>query len=163
MKKVTLAALAALLVLGGVGAAYAWGPGWGKMNVPWAYGEAPCHPGAIDLDLSEEQAKKLQDLKLEVQKEMLDVKSSLKAKALELQTLLLSKEPDQAKVSSLLEEIGQIRTDMQKKAVDYQIEMREILTEEQWNKLSSCRYFGGGAGRGRQFGSGYRGMWDFMP
>lgn len=164
VNKILFGVVAALLLLGGVGAAFAWGPGWGRGTLPSAYGIAPGYPSAVDLNLSEDQIKKLQDLNLKYQKEVLEVRNTLQAKGLELQTLLLSKEPDQAKVDSLVEEIGQLRTDIQKKTLNHQIETRKILTQEQWDKLRSYRYFGGRGWKGGYFGpGGYRGGWGFLP
>lgn len=143
LKKVMFGALIALLLLGGVGAAFAWGPPWSRGALPPAYGIAPAYPFATDLNLSEDQIKKLQDLNLKYQKEILELTNALQAKQLELQTLLAPKQPDQAKVNSKVEEIGKLRTDIEKKALEYQNKVKEILTPEQWNKLYSYRYFGG--------------------
>jgi len=146
VKKVLAGTLIALLLLGGVGTAFAW--------------ESPRKPprnrGAVDLNLSEEQIKELQELSLKRRKEMLELRYTLQAKQLELQTLLLTKEPDEAKINSKVEEIGKLRTDIQKKALEYRNQVRKILTPEQWdklysyrwNRLYSDRYLGGRGRRG---------------
>jgi len=143
VKKMLFGTLIALLLLGGVGTAFAWGPPWSRGTLPPAYGIAPAYPFTTDLNLSEDQIKKLEDLNLKYQKEMLELTNALQAKQLELQTLLASKQPDQAKVNSKVEEIGKLRTDIEKKALEYQNKVKEILTPEQWNKLYSYRYLGG--------------------
>jgi len=152
--KVLLGVIAALLLLGSVVAAFAWGPRWNSRPLPSVYESVPCYPGAVDLNLSEDQIEQLQDLRLEHQKEMLEMRNTLQTKRLELQTQLLSEKPDRVKINSLVEEMGELWTDMQKKAIDYQIRMREILTPEQWDKLHSYRSFGG---RGQQ------GNWGLLP
>ncbi len=140
VKKILFGTLIALLLFGGIGTAFAWGSPQNRGVLPKAYGIASGYFDGVDLNLSEEQVKKLQDLSLKYQKEMLELRNALQVKQLELRTLLLSKEPDQDKINSMVEEIGKLRTDIQKKALDYQIQMRKIFTPEQWDKLYSYRW-----------------------
>jgi len=153
-KKMLLGTLIALLLLGGIGTAFAWAP-QGKGTLPSARKIAPFSSLAVNLNLSEDQIKKLQDLRLEYQKETLELKNALRVKRLELQALLASNEVDENKASSIVEEIGKLSTDIWKKSIHYRLEMRKIFTEEQWNKLLSYRYLGGRRGKGR----GGRGAW----
>jgi len=92
---------------------------------------------------------------LEYQKETLELRNALWTKQLELQTLLASKEVDENKASSIVEEIGKLSTDIWKKSIHYRLEMRKILTEEQWNKLLFYRHLGDRRGKGRRG----RGTW----
>ena len=153
-KKMHLGTLIALLLLGGIGTAFAWAP-QGKGTLPSARKIAPFSSLAVNLNLSEDQIKKLQDLRLEYQKETLELKNALRAKQLELQALLASNEVDENKASSIVEEIGKLSTDIWKKSIHYRLEMRKILTEEQWNKLLFYRHLGGRRGKDR----GGRGAW----
>ena len=153
-KKMLLGTLIALLLLGGIGTAFAWAP-QGKGTLPSARKIAPFSSLAVNLNLSEDQIKKLQDLRLEYQKETLELKNALRVKRLELQALLASNEVDENKASSIVEEIGKLSTDIWKKSIHYRLEMRKILTEEQWNKLLFYRHLGGRRGKDR----GDRGAW----
>lgn len=138
----------ALLLLGGIEAAFAWGPRRSSGPLPSEYAKSPYYPGGVDLNLSEDQIKKLQDLRLEHHKEMLEVRNTFQTKQLELRALILSEQPDQVNIDSLVEKMGELWTDMQKKALDYQLKIRDILTEQQWKKLFSHRSFGGKGHRG---------------
>lgn len=140
VKRGLFGALITMLLLGGIETAFAWGPPWSRGALPPAYGIAPFYSGAVDLNLSEDQIKKLQNLQLEYRKEILKLRNLLQAKQLELQTLLASKQPDQDKVNSKLEEIGKLRTDIEKKLVSYQLQVRKVLTPEQWDKLHSYHW-----------------------
>ena len=153
-KKMLLGTLIALLLLGGIGTAFAWAS-QGKGTLPSARKIAPFSSLAVNLNLSEDQIKKLQDLRLEYQKETLELKNALRVKRLELQALLASNEVDENKASSIVEEIGKLSTDIWKKSIHYRLEMRKILTEEQWNKLLFYRHLGGRRGKDR----GGRGAW----
>jgi len=63
---------------------------------------------------------------LEYQKETLELRNTLRVKKLELQTLLASKDVDEEKANSLVDEIGKLRTDIRKKTIHYQLEMRAM-------------------------------------
>jgi len=152
-KKMLLGTLIALLLFGGIGTAFAWAP-QGKGTLLSARRIAS-PPPKVNLNLSQDQIKKLQDLRLEYQKETLELRNALWTKQLKLQTLLASKEVDENKASSIVEEIGKLSTDIWKKTIHYRLEMRKILTEEQWNKLLFYRHLGGRRGKGR----GGRGAW----
>ena len=107
--------------------------------MPRAYAESPCCPGSIDLDLSKEQTTTLESLRSELHEAVEEIRTSLEDGEEDLRNLLSSKEVDEVQVSALVKEIGQLRTDMKQRALEYEIQEREILTEEQWEKISSSR------------------------
>jgi len=148
-KKIALGTLITLLLLGSIGVAFAWGP-QGKKAFPSAsraHRMTPWHFLMTGLNLSQDQVKKLQDLKLEYQKETLELRNTLQTKRLELQTLLASKNVDEEKANSIVEEIGKLRIDLWKKTIHYRLEMRKVLTQEQWDKLLFYRCMQGRGGR----------------
>lgn len=147
VKKIALGTLIALLLLGGIGTAFAWVPR-GKGVSPPVCGIAPAYSFAAELNLSEAQIEKLQNLRLKYQKETLKLRNTLQTKRLELQALLASKDVDEEKINSIVEEIGKLSIDIWKKTIHYQLKMRKTLTQEQWDKLLSYRYLGGRGGRG---------------
>ncbi|MEA1965631.1 MAG: Spy/CpxP family protein refolding chaperone [Candidatus Aerophobetes bacterium] len=148
MKKThTIPLIVVMLLLGGIEAAFAGGPRWSSKPLPSKY-----ESGKVNLNLTENQTKELQDLRLEYQKEMLEARGTLQIKRLELRGQLLSEEPNRAKIDSLVEERGELWTDIQKKILDYQLKVKEILTEEQWNKLRLYHSFGNKARKGRDVG-----------
>ena len=153
-KKIALGTLITLLLLGSIGVAFAWGP-QGEKTFPQAtrsYRKAPWHSPIAELNLSQDQIEKLQQLRLKHQKETLELRNTLQTKRLELQTLLASKDVDEEKVNLILEEMGKLKTELWKKTIHYRLKMRNVLTKEQWDKLLSYRYMQGRGGRGAWFG-----------
>jgi len=61
---------------------------------------------------------------------------------LEYKDLLWTETPDETKLNSFIEEIGKIRENLQKKALEYQMEIRKLLTPEQLNKIRFLLFFG---------------------
>ena len=154
VKKIALGTLIAVLLLSSIGVAFAKGP-QGKRafpQAPRAYRTVPCYSLATGLALSQDQIKKLQQLRLECQKETMELRNALQAKQLELRTLLASKDVDEEKANSIVDEIGKLRTDIREKTIHYQLEMRKVLTQEQWDKLLSYRHMWGREGREAWFG-----------
>ena len=94
------------------------------------------------LNFSQEQITALRKLKLDFQKDILELKKELEVKLLEYKDLLWSKTPDETKLNSLIEEIGKIRKDLQIKALEYQVEIKKLLTSEQLNKIRFLLFFG---------------------
>lgn len=94
------------------------------------------------LNFSQEQIAALQKLKLNFQKDILELKKDLGVKMLEYKDLLWNKTPDETKLNSLIKEIGKIRENLQKKALEYQVGIRKLLTPEQLNKIRFLLFFG---------------------
>jgi len=154
VKKIALGTLIAVLLLSSIGVAFAKGPQGKRVfpQAPRAYRTVPCYSLATGLDLSQDQIEKLQDLRLEYWKETLELRNTFGIKRLELQTLLASKDVDEEKVNSILEEMGKLKVNLWKKTIHYELKMRDMLTQEQWDKLLSYRYMWGRGGREAWFG-----------
>ena len=149
IKKIVVGTLVVLLLLSSIGVAFAEGPQGKKAfpQAPRAYRTASYYSLVTDLNLSQDQIRKLRDLRLEYQKETLELRNTLQTKRLELQTLLASKNVDEEKADSIVEEIGKLRIDLWKKTIHYRLEMRKVLTQEQWDKLLFYRCMQGRGGR----------------
>jgi len=90
-----------------------------------------------DLKLSPEQIKKMQSLELNFEKETAKLFSDLRVKQLELRELWTADTPDETKINAKIDEIGKLRTDLEKKRTSHLLEVKKVLTEEQWLKLRS--------------------------
>lgn len=90
-----------------------------------------------DLNLSKDQSKKFNSLELDFEKGMVDLSSGIRTKQLELRELWAADSPDADKINSKIEEIGKLRTEIEKKKTNHLLEVKKILTEEQWEKLRS--------------------------
>lgn len=95
------------------------------------------------LDLSTEQVKKLQLLELNFEKETTNLSSEIRIKQLELRELWTVTTPDEKKINTKIDEIGKLRTEIDKKRVSHLLEVKKVLTEEQWLKLQSRPSFCG--------------------
>jgi Spy/CpxP family protein refolding chaperone len=93
--------------------------------------------GMMDLELSEEQTTKINKIILNYQKESLVLKSQILLKQLDLQELLLELAIDMEKVRVKLEELASLQVEAKVKAIEHQIKIKEVLTEEQLEELSS--------------------------
>lgn len=112
------------------------------------------------LDLTADQQEQVDQLYLENQKEMLPLRNDLREKQARLRTLNTAANYDQNAVNSLIDEIGEVRTDMMKKRAGHRQEIRSLLTDEQriiFDTRQNRRNGRAGMGmRGGNCGFGYR-------
>lgn len=90
--------------------------------------EKPAKPG---LGLTPEQKEQIRSIAFEGRKEQIRLQSDLKIANLELRELMTQDKLDKVKINSMLDEIGAIRTKLQKARVERMIAFRDILTKEQ--------------------------------
>ena len=82
-------------------------------------------------DLTEEQKTQIQELRVEQMKQMTTFRNQLMEKRARLRTLETQDKPDMNAINSVIEDMGEIRTNMQKNRAEHRQEVREILTDEQ--------------------------------
>jgi Spy/CpxP family protein refolding chaperone len=82
-------------------------------------------------DLTDNQMKELQRIKMEHMKEVMPLKNELDEKEAHLRTLATAANPDINAIYAEIEKIGLIRTDLQKKKAKMEQDIRKVLTEEQ--------------------------------
>jgi len=158
MKKVFVASIVAALVLvGSMGAVQAWGPG-GEPG----FG---C-PGGRMADLlqpSPEQMSQWKEMRGKFRGEILPLRSQLVARHLELKALMIQPDADLEAIQTKQKEVIALRTQIQEKAMAHQLAFRQTLSPEQiqtwgtWRADRSCRAYGSGHGcHGK--GSSHMGM-----
>lgn len=100
-----------------------------------------------DLKLTPEQEAQMKDLRYNHQKEMIKLESELKGELLDLKQLKQADEPTKKKIFSQIDKVGAARIAIEKAKADHQLEVRNILTEEQYkafrNKMHKNSEFGG--------------------
>lgn len=112
------------------------------LTVPWAVAqdkEKPCPMKSMKHgmraagipDLTEDQQKQIEKLKTDLDKAILPLESQLDVKSAELKNLMIADNPNIAAVNAKLDEIGGLRTQIQKRRVTNQLEIRKLLTPEQ--------------------------------
>jgi len=100
-----------------------------------------------ELGLSDDQFEQLQELKTEHRGEMKSNREAVQALRTEVKTELKKEEPSISETDRLAEEIGELHTEMTKSLVAHLLEIKEILTPEQFEKMASREHHGGGGRR----------------
>ena len=121
-------------------------------------GERPRQQQFEQLNLTDEQEKTMEDMRIKHQKELIPLQSQVKSKRLDFKQEMNADNPNQAKLESLVEDMGNIRTEIQKKRVAHRLAMRNILTKEQREIMDNNRR----GFRGKRGMRGQRGCmnWD---
>lgn len=111
-----------------------------------------------ELKLDDSQMKKMEQLDDAFQKERIDMQAKMKYAGLELKKELDQKTINKAEILKKQEVIQNLKNAMQKKAMEYKIDLFNLLTDDQKDKMDdikkSCRKDGRGQGMGRGQGKG---------
>lgn len=120
----------------------------------WAFGPRV----ERELGLTAEQASKLQELRYEHQKSVAEARNQLELKMLDLRHEMDKGTPDPATLDRLVDEASRLRASLQKSRLRHLLEVREVLTPEQWEKVKGRLMARMGDGRGSEGrGAGHRG------
>ena len=143
--------LGGLVIVGLIGSAAAHG---GNARAAGSQGQRFAHKGRTGkltllpwsrLNLTTEQKENIANLRLTFEEKTLELRTELARDRLKIQKLLLEESPDLARVSDLVDEITPIQAEIQKKGIEFSLQLKSLLTEEQLEKLP-------GLGLGRAFG-----------
>jgi len=83
------------------------------------------------LELTEAQTSKIESLKLEHQKRMIPLKNELNEKQAHMKTLSTAEKADMKAINSLIDEMSNVRTTIDKDRAALHQEIRNELTDEQ--------------------------------
>lgn len=111
------------------------------------------------LNLTVEQKEKMANLRLTFKEETLELRTQLARKRLEIQKLLLVESPDLSRVYSLVDEMAPLQAEIQKKTIEFWLNLKSLLTKGQLEKLPGVglgRGFGGPMGHGGIMGGHWR-------
>ncbi|MDH4222081.1 MAG: periplasmic heavy metal sensor [candidate division Zixibacteria bacterium] len=89
--------------------------------------------------LSAEQKEKIKEITLERVKDGIRIKADLKIAQIELRELMQQDELDKAKIDRKIDEIGALRTKLQKAKFEKRMALREVLTKERLQSLREKR------------------------
>lgn len=106
------------------------------------------------LELSEEQIDQLNELRQEGRSQMTDLRKEMLRIRNQIQGEVLKDSPDVARLKKLTAKKGEIRAQMELARLEHRLAMREILTEEQRDKMMMRR----GHGRRGGFRDGVHGF-----
>lgn len=92
----------------------------------------------FDLKLTREQIEKIRQLRANFEREAIRINAALRVAYLDLGSLIHPdrKQIDKDKVFKKLDEISGLHTQMQRKMVELQLDVIDLLTEEQYEKFS---------------------------
>jgi len=91
------------------------------------------------LNLTPEQAQKVQALRESFFKETLPLRNDLMSKKLEMRSLWLQPNPDEEKILAKQKEISALKDQLGERAIKNRFAMRQILTPEQQAQLANLR------------------------
>jgi Spy/CpxP family protein refolding chaperone len=116
---------------------------------------------AKELNLTPEQQQKLDDLRYQHRKDAVTLKRDMELKRLDLEREMEKDNPDPQVIDRLMDEQGALRTRMGKAKFHNLMDMKKILTPEQWSKVreqmqSHRAQRGRFAGENRRGGRGER-------
>ena len=119
-------------------------------------GMGPCGAGGAalaNLNLSDEQAVKIQALRETHLKNIAPIQDQLFSARNELRLLWNQPDPDAGQIAAMQQEMDALRSQLREKVTQHLLEVRKLLTPEQQAKLAVTgpgmgRGMGGGHGRG---------------
>ena len=151
-KTLVVLSLVAMVVLG-VTFAYAQGPGFGSGfgRKGDCAGRGDCAGPCGGSTLSDEQKAEMQQLRQEFFNETAPLRETIRTKRLELRTLWANPKADSAAIQAMEKELRELTNQMKDKMVQFRLEARNHLTDEQLAQFGAC---GGGMGRGQGCGKG---------
>ncbi len=95
-----------------------------------------------DLNLTKEQTDKIKSLRTSLKKQNIPLISDLKIKRIEKKEIMDADKPDKDKVSAKIKEMESIRTKIHTNRAVTHIEVMNVLTKEQREKMEQRRCFG---------------------
>jgi Spy/CpxP family protein refolding chaperone len=140
-----------------------YGPGKGMdedYERGYRQGSGPLSRMESLLDLSAEQKEQIEKLHIDLQKEILPIRNKIREKNAQLNTKI-TEGANKTEIDQLVEEIGNLRTEIQKSGIGTHLKVRELLSDQQKVKFDNHfvhRYGLGGSvmgpygrhGRGRR-------------
>lgn len=100
-----------------------------RTDIPTA-DNTKCTPLA-EMNLTEEQNKAIEMVRASYRKEILQIRSNLMVKRIEFKELLKDPEADVEKIHATADDIEALRSSFDKMVLEYQLEIRKILTPGQ--------------------------------
>ena len=91
------------------------------------------------LNLTEEQAETLKEIRIKTAKQMIDISSSIKKKGIDLRALMSEDSPDRNAVKSLMTDIGSLKIERKMLMFDARVAVNKVLTPKQQETLNEMR------------------------
>jgi Spy/CpxP family protein refolding chaperone len=88
-----------------------------------------------DLNLTKDQSDKIADLRDKQQRRAIDLRAQIQTAQLDLRKLMRADKPDKAAIGKQVDRLSGLRADLQKSRIGTMLDVREILTPEQREKM----------------------------
>ena len=92
-----------------------------------------------ELELTDEQKQKLEELRFDLAKDMAKLRADLKVARLELEHLINQDSPKASDAKVKVAQVNQARSKILQRSVDHRLKLKKILTPEQQEKLRSIK------------------------
>ena len=104
-----------------------------------------------ELDLTKEQRDKIADLRDRQQRRAIDLRAQIQTAQLDMRKLMRADKPEKAAIEKQVDKLSRLRADLQKSQIGTMLEVRDVLTPEQREKMRG-RMGEGGPGAGEDEG-----------
>ena len=104
---------------------------------------------AQKLGISADQVKKMDDILQQHRLTLVDLRATLEKRELSLEPLVSADQPDEPKILAQIDQVAQARAELEKANARMLLDIRRVLTPEQWQKLKAERPEPPPAGRNR--------------
>jgi Spy/CpxP family protein refolding chaperone len=94
---------------------------------------------AEKIGLNDQQKQQLEKISQASRLKMIDLRADLEKQQVILEPMLQAFHPDEAQVLAQVEKVSQARSALEKERVQSMLATRNVLTEDQWNKLKESR------------------------
>ena len=116
----------------------------GGGNVMWFHREGMGswwrnHRIAEEIGLNDQQKQQLEKISLASRLKTIDLRADLEKQQVILEPMLQTYHPDASQVLEQVEKVSQARAAIEKERVQTMLAARNVLSEEQWNKLKDSR------------------------
>jgi Spy/CpxP family protein refolding chaperone len=98
---------------------------------------------ADQLGLSQDQRTKLDTIRQQNRINLIDLHASLEKEEATLEPLMKADTPDEGKITSQIDRVAQARAELEKAHARMLLQIRTVLTADQWSKLQAMHGPGG--------------------
>jgi Spy/CpxP family protein refolding chaperone len=92
---------------------------------------------AQKLGITADQAKKMDDILQQHRLRLVDLRATLEKRDLSLEPLVSADQPDEPKILAQIDQVAQARAELEKANARMLLEIRRVLTADQWQKLKA--------------------------
>jgi protein CpxP len=98
---------------------------------------------ADELGLNQDQKTKLDAIRQQNRINLIDLHASLEKEEATLEPLMKADTPDEGKITSQIDKVAQARAELEKAHARMLLQIRTVLTADQWSKLQAMHGPGG--------------------